>query len=170
MCRGWSYGPGAGTLASVRTLVALVLLGTLASACATQALTPANVAREPAGFMAVSFTRTFDPGFWTEGEHAYRLVITCPARSVGPPPVSFWVSEHTERVNTAYLRTDGPGRNPLSPADLSSVHRDDTTVAVVTLAGMNEADAEDARKVCDGTIVYDGLDPEPLEPSQPFSP
>jgi hypothetical protein len=170
VCRGWSYAPGAGTLASVRTLVALVLLGSLASGCAGQALTPANVAPEPAGFMAVSFTRTFDPGFWTEGEHAYRLVITCPARSVGPPPVSFFVSEHTERVDTAYLRTDGPGTSPFSPADLSSVHPDDTTVAIVTLAGMTESDAEDARNVCNGTIVYDGLDPEPLEPGRPFSP
>ncbi len=166
MCRGW----GAGTLASVRTLVALVFLGTLASGCASQALTPANVAPEPAGFMAVSFTRTFEPGFWTDGEHAYRLVITCPARSVGPPPVSFSVSAQSDRVDTAYLRTDGPGRSPLSPADLSSVHPDDTTVAVVTLAGMTQADAENARQVCNGTVVYDALDPEPLEPSHPFSP
>jgi hypothetical protein len=154
----------------VRTLAAFVLLGTLASGCAGGALTPANVAPEPAGFMAVSFTRTFDPGFWTEGEHAYRLVITCPARSVGPPPVTFRVSEQSERVEVAYLRTDGPGRSPLSPADLSSVHPDDTTVAVVTLAGMTEDDADNARDACAGTIVYDGLDPESLDPGEPFSP
>ncbi len=154
----------------MRKLVAIVFLGTLAAGCASEALTPANVAPQPAGFMAVSFTRTFEPGFWTEGEHAYRLVITCPARSVGPPPVSFAVSKDTERVDTAYLRPDGPGTSPLSPSDLSSVNPDDTTVAIVTLAGMTSTDAEDARNACTGTIVYDGLDPEPLEPSLPFSP
>jgi len=138
--------------------------------CGNGSLTPANVAAEPGGGLAISFSRAFPPDFWEPGGHAYRLVITCPSQSVGPPVVRFDVSTDAARAGTVYLRFDGTGRNLLSPADLASVHPDDTTIAVVTLAGMTESGAEEARAACEGTVVYDGLDPEPLEPGPPFSP
>ncbi len=150
--------------------VAVLALTLLVAACATRSLTPANVAPEPGGTLAVSFTRTFPPGFWSEGEHGYRLVVACPAQHVGPPVVRFTVSRDAPRAGTVYLRFDGPGRHLLSPADLTSVHPDDATVAVVTLAGMTQETAEDARSRCRGTVVYDGLDPDVLEPGVPFSP
>jgi hypothetical protein len=151
----------------VATLITLTLALT---ACGGRSLTPANVAPEPGGNLAVSFTRQFPPGFWSEGEHAYRMVITCPTQQVGPPVVRFTVSADAPRVDTVYLRFDGPGTNLLSPADLASVHPDDSTVAAVTLAGMTEEAANEAIARCHGTVVYDGLDPEPLEPGTPFSP
>ena len=151
------------------TLLAL-FVGVLAAGCGGESLSPANVAAAPGGTQAVSFTRTFPPGFWEEGEHAYRMVMVCPAQNVGPPVVRFEVSDDAPQVGTVYLRFDGPGRHVLSPADLPNVHPDDTTVAVVTLAGMTEAEAEGARTDCDGSVVYDGLDAEALEPGEPFSP
>ena len=154
----------------MRLLLPVVILTLALSACGSESLTPANVAAEPGGTFAVSFTRTFPPGFWEPGSHAYRMVITCPAQQVGPPVVRFEVSEEAPASGTVYLRFDGPGRHVLSPADLTAVNPDDTTVAVVTLAGMTEAAAEETREDCDGTVVYDGLDPESLEPGQPFTP
>lgn len=154
----------------MRPLLPVFVLAVVLSACGGGSLSPANVAAEPGGTFAVSFTRTFPPEFWEPGPHAYRLVITCPARQVGPPVVRFEVSEDAPSSGTVYLRFDGPGRSILSPADLAAVNPDDTTVAVVTLAGMNEIAAEEAREDCDGTVVYDGLDPESLEPGPPFSP
>lgn len=133
-------------------------------------MTPANVAPEPGGAAAVSFTRTFPPGHWTPGAHAYRLVVECPTQRVTPPIVRFEVSEEADEVGTVYLRFDGPGRHVLSPADLSAVHPNDTTVATMTLAGMTDTDAEEARTNCLATVIYDGLDPEPLEPGTPFRP
>jgi hypothetical protein len=154
----------------VRVRVAILIVASVVAGCGGESLSPANVAAEPGGTFAVSFTRTFPPGFWEEGEHAYRMVIICPAQSVGPPVVRFEVADDAQRVGTAYLRFDGPGRHLLSPADLSAVHPDDVTVAVVTLAGMTEAEAENARTDCSGTVVYDALDPEPLEAGELFSP
>ena len=148
----------------------LLALCVVLASCAGNPLTPANVAAEPGGDLAISFTRTFPARFWEPGGHAYRLVITCPSQSVGPPVVRFEVSTDAPRVGTVYLRIDGPGRSLLSPADLTSVHPDDTTIAVVTLAGMTVPGVEEARAECEGTVVYDGLDPEPLEPGTPFSP
>lgn len=152
----------------MRRVAVLLVLGSLVG-CASS-LSPVNVAREPGGTLAVSFTHTFPPGFWQEGEHAYRLVITCPTQHVGPPVASFTVSSDAPSLGTVYLRIDGPGSRLLSPSDVSRVHPDDTTVAVVTLAGMTESAAEEARSGCSGSIVYDGLDPETLEPGRVFSP
>ncbi|HSJ29131.1 MAG TPA: hypothetical protein VLB67_13065, partial [Acidimicrobiia bacterium] len=138
-----------------RVLVLLSLV--LALAGCGDSLTPANVAREPGGTLAVSFTRTFLPGFWEPGEHAYRLVITCPAQHVGPPVAGFTVSDQAPELGTVYLRIDGPGSRLLAPSDLGAVHPDDTTVAVITLAGLTENAAEDVRSDCSASIVYDGL-------------
>jgi hypothetical protein len=154
----------------VRARVAILIFAFAVAGCGGGALSPANVAAEPGGTLAVSFTRTFPPGFWEEGEHAYRIVIVCPAQNVGPPVVRFDVTDDAPQVGTVYLRFDGPGRHLLSPADLAAVHPDDTTVAVVTLAGMTAAGAEEARTECNGSVVYDGLDPETLDPGEPFSP
>ena len=154
----------------MRVRVVILIVAFAAAGCGGEALTPANVAPEPGGTLALSFTRTFPPGFWEEGEHAYRMVIVCPTQNVGPPVVRFEVSDDAPEVGTVYLRFDGPGRHLLSPADLSTVHPEDTTVAVVTLAGMTESDVAEARTGCDASIVYDGLDPEPLAPGDPFSP
>ncbi|MEX2422802.1 MAG: hypothetical protein WD990_02385 [Acidimicrobiia bacterium] len=154
----------------MRARFTILIVACFVVGCGADALSPANVAAAPGGTQAVSFTRTFPPGFWEEGDHAYRMVIVCPAQNVGPPVVRFTVSEDAPQVGTVYLRFDGPGRHLLSPADLPAVHPDDTTVAVVTLAGMTEADAEEARTDCDGSVIHDGLDPESLEPGGPFSP
>lgn len=154
----------------MRVRIAILIVAFVVAGCGGESLSPANVAAQPGGTQAVSFTRTFPPGFWEEGEHAYRMVIVCPAQNVGPPVVRFEVSDDAPQVGTAYLRFDGPGRHVLSPADLPAVHPADTTVAVVTLAGMTESDVEDARRDCDGSVVYDALDPETLEPGEAFSP
>lgn len=163
-------GPVPARLGVMRVRIPLLIGALVVAGCGGESLSPANVAAEPGGSFAVSFTRTFPPGFWAEGDHAYRMVIVCPAQNVGPPVVRFEVADDAERVETAYLRFDGPGRNLLAPADLPAVHPDDTTVAVVTLAGMTPAEAASARTDCTGTVVYDGLDPESLEPGEPFSP
>lgn len=118
----------------------------------------------------MSFTRSFPPDFWSPGDHAYRMVVVCPTQRIGPPVVRFVVDPDAPLLGTVYLRFDGPGRHLMAPADLGPVNPADTTVAVVTLAGMTEQDVEEARAECDASIVYDGLDPEPLEPGAPFSP
>lgn len=159
---------GGGTLGWMRGRGLLAMM--LVTACGGPGLSPANVASEPGGSLAVSFTRTFPAGTWTTGDHAYRLVIVCPTQRVGPPVVRFQVSEDAPRSDPVYLRVDGPGRNLLSPADLSAVHPDDVTVAVITVAGLTPADAEEARSECGASVVSDGGDPEPLEPGAPFSP
>lgn len=147
-----------------------VIVGLIVAGCAADGLSPANVAPEPGGTLAVSFTRTFPPGFWEPGEHGYRMVLVCPAQNLGPPVIRFQVTDDAPQHGTVYLRFDGPGRLPLSPADVPSVNPADTTVAVVTLAGMTQSDAEAASAGCTGSIVHDGSDAEPLEPGRPFSP
>ncbi|MDX1447814.1 MAG: hypothetical protein R3246_02025 [Acidimicrobiia bacterium] len=155
-----------------RVLIVLTSIGlaSVLTACSGPGLSPANVASEPGGTLAVAFTRTFEPGWWTPGDHAYRLVIVCPSQRVGPPVVRFEVSEDAPRADPVYLRFDGPGRSLLSPADLPAVHPEDVTVAAITIAGLTPEAAEDARTDCDASVVYDGLDPEPLDAGVPFSP
>jgi hypothetical protein len=104
------------------------------------------------------------------GDHAYRLVIECPTQRIGPPVARFAVSDTAPEAGTVYLRFDGPGRNLLSPADTPVINPADATIAVITLAGMTTTGAEDARSGCAASMVYDGLDPEILEPGSPFSP
>lgn len=133
-------------------------------------LSPANVASEPGGSLAVAFTRTFPPGAWSVGEHAYRLVIVCPSQRIGPPAVRFQVDTDAPRADPVYLRPDGPSRSMLAPASMSSVHPNDPSVAVVTVAGLSASAAEEARSECEASMIYDGLDPVPLEPGTPFSP
>lgn len=118
----------------------------------------------------MAFTHTFPPGTWTEGDHAYRLVIVCPSQRVGPPVVPFEVSPDAPRANPVYLRVDGPGTNLLSPADMAAVHPEDTTIAAVTVAGLTVQGAEAARTECEASIVVDGGDPLPLTAGSPFSP
>ncbi|MEX2279545.1 MAG: hypothetical protein WEA76_05595 [Acidimicrobiia bacterium] len=154
----------------MRAYLTILVLGAVLAGCGGGSLSPANVAPEPGGAVAVSFTRTFPPGFWAQGDHAYRLVVECPTQRFTPPIVRFEVSEEADEVGTAYLRFDGPGRRVLSPADLSAVHPEDTTVATLTVAGMTETDAEEALTDCRASVIYDGLDPEPLEPGAPFRP
>ncbi|HVR32712.1 MAG TPA: hypothetical protein VMS74_08380 [Acidimicrobiia bacterium] len=154
----------------MRMTFSTAVLAVLIGGCGSAPMSPANIASEPGGVLAVSFTRTFPAGFWELGAHAYRLVIVCPTQRVGPPVVRFEVSEDAARFGEVYLRFDGPGTSLLSPADLAAIHPADTTVAVVTLAGMTESDAEEARSECEATVVYDGREPDQLEPGTPFSP
>lgn len=147
---------------------ALTLLA-LVAACSS-GLSAAQVAGEPGGSLAVSFTRTFPPDFWEAGDHGYRLILECPSQRLAPPVMRFTADPAAATVGTTYLRFDGPSSAVLSPADLADVNPSDTTVAVLTLVGMTEAGAEDARQECTGTVIYDGLDPEPLEPGAVFSP
>lgn len=154
------------TLRCVRRLIPVIVLVTACS----PGLSPAPVAAEPGGTFAVSFSRAFPPGFWEPGDHAYRLVVECPSQRLAPPVVRFTVDPAAPSVGTSYLRFDGVSTTVLSPADLPGVNPSDATEAVVTLVGMSEVEADEARSGCSGTVIWDGLDPEPLDAGAVFSP
>lgn len=141
----------------------------LLAACGGR-LSVADVAESPAGTTAITYSKSYPPGTWTAGDHAYRIVLTCPDQDVPAPVVSFTVDEAAPSVGTVYLRGDGPHTSLMAAGPPVTVNPSDVSVVAVTLAGMSPEQAAAARTDCNGSVIRDGMDAEPLTPGDDFSP
>lgn len=158
-------------------IVAAVLV---LSACAEEEplrgidLPPASVPEQvELGGWAVSFSREFDPGFWTEGEHIYVLALVC--EPLGDPlstqPV-FLESSSAQQIfpQTIFVRLVGLSHGTLGPKTLNAINPLQPTKAVLTSIGADAHSAREAVETCQGAILIDGNDPLPLTPEEPFMP
>ena len=164
-----------------RTALLLAVVALAAAGCSSQEplegidLPPASVpeAIEPSSW-AVTFSHDFAPGTWSEGTHAYELALACEAILDEPTrtqPLFFDVLSRTEVFDQPiYLRVVGLSHFLMAPQTLITIDPEQPTKAALTIIGVSEVDAIQATQSCAGAVFYDGLDPVPLVPQQPFRP
>lgn len=155
--------------------VGLVLAG-----CASQPplkgvdLPPASIPDDldPAQW-AVGFSHDFGAGFWEEGPHAYQLFLDCPEveqARVDSEVVLFVASPDSPTYEEpVHLRIAGLSTTALGPSDVSIVNPEQTTIALVTVVGLSQAQV-DAVSRCAGEVFWDEGSSEPLRPGEPFQP
>lgn len=121
----------------------------------------------------VTFSHGFEAGFWPPGHHVYRLHLDCPdagAELVDTEPIGFTVNEVTPAVgDDIYLRLVGLSTSLTGPRNVINVGTEQTTVAAVTLLGLDSAGASAAQN-CSGSIEFDAGQRAELAPSSPVRP
>lgn len=164
----------------MRRLTALALAGALAlGACSTQEplagidLPPASLPVDfEGGGWAITFTRDFPPGFWTEGSHVYTMALVCDPildQPMRTDPV-FLDASSSEEVSAepVYVRLVGLSHLLLGPRTLNAINPAQPTTAALTVLGISSDGAQKARSSCAGAFFADGGDPMPLLPQEPF--
>jgi len=128
------------------------------------------------GTWAVSFSYEFPPGFWPEGLHRYGFYMDCPVMQQFNVPseyVDFTVTPETAAFDSpVYLRLGGLSTGALAPINLDSIHPDQATVAVVTVLGVSEDQAQQAGQTseCEVVIGWDAVNATTLNAAEPFRP
>ncbi len=158
----------------------LLGLGILLAACAGQAATPLPTAVPPSGptggDWAIGFVYEFPPSFWTEGEHRYAMVMSCPF--IGPDPVEVGWNVFTVDANaplaqsTVYLRAEGLTTevfNPAYPAG-QTINPAQRTTALLYAVGLSEEAVETAPETCEVLVLWDSAPVQPMTVQEPFRP
>ncbi len=122
---------------------------------------------------AVAFSHDFGPGFWDEGPHAYQLFLECPEveqAQVDSEVVLFAAgSDFPTYDEPVHLRIAGLSTTAMGPSDVSFVNPEQTTIALVTVVGLSQAEV-DAVAGCAGEVFWDEGSSAPLQPGEPFRP
>lgn len=122
---------------------------------------------------AVGFSHDFGPGFWDEGPHAYQLFLDCPEveqARVDSEVVLFAAGPDFPTYDEpVHLRIAGLSTTAMGPSDVSFVNPEQTTIALVTVAGLSQAEV-DAVSRCAGEVFWDEGSSAPLQPGEPFRP
>lgn len=131
------------------------------------------------GDWAVSFQRTFPPGYWPEGIHRYGYRLQC------APPIStlddfssewqeFQVSGASQPQageDVVFLRLNGISLQPFSPTLAEPViHPGQQTVAIIHLLGLTQEDAAQVASQCEVLIGWDEGALVSLTALEPFQP
>jgi hypothetical protein len=174
-----------------RVLISLVALGLAAcSAAIEEPPTPAAIptavpqvslptAIAPAeitGVWAISFQHTFPDNFWPIGQHEYGFFIDCPVLgqidSAGEYRVFQVTNAATRFDGPVYFRLAGLSTGILAPINVDGIHPEQSTIAVVTIIGVSEEQAQDAvgAEDCEVVFGWDGLAAENLVAGEPFQP
>ncbi len=155
-------------------------VGLLVAGCAAQPslegvdLPPASIPGDldPAQW-AVAFAHDFGPGFWEEGPHAYQLFLDCPeveeARADSEVILFAASSDSPTFDEPVHMRIGGLSTTALGPPDVSFVHPEQTTSALVTVVGLSQAQV-DAVSRCAGEVFWDEGSSARLRPGEPFRP
>jgi hypothetical protein len=164
--------------ARIRTLLLAVLL-VVAGCTAAEPLKgidlpPASVPEEiDPDQWAVAFSHRFDPGFWTEGPHVYRLSLDCPnaIEEKVLTGINFFgaAPDVPTHEGTVYLRPAGLSTTPLGATNVQSLSTGQETTALLTVIGLTRERAE-AATACSGEVEFDDGQSESLEPEEPFRP
>jgi len=125
---------------------------------------------------AISFEYQFPSNPWSVGMHEYTIENSCPNVDIdgtGTHSAShtqtFEVSESAAVLpGNAYLRISGLTDKPLDAQLLENIKPLQTTIAVWTLIGMTQAQAELAVTDCTVTVSWDGGTAKQLQPGLPF--
>jgi hypothetical protein len=125
---------------------------------------------------AISFEYQFPSNPWSVGMHEYTIENSCPNVDIdgtGTHSAShtqtFEVSESAAVLQgNAYLRISGLTDKPLDAQLLENIKPLQTTIAVWTLIGMTQEQAELAVTDCTVTVSWDGGTAKQLQPGLPF--
>ena len=128
------------------------------------------------GTWAVSFSYEFPAGFWLQGDHRYGFYMDCPVLQQFNVPseyTDFTVTLETTAFDSpVYLRLGGLSTGALAPINLDAIHPDQATVAVVTVLGVTEDQAQQADQTseCEIVIGWDTMNAQTLIAAEPFRP
>ena len=169
----------------MRCPLVLCLVGLILAACGPTAEvpTPLPTAVPPdvmpagdEGFWAISFKYEFPEETFGLGLHRYRLWIHCPVMSA-EDTVTDWLmfevsDEVLPRTEPVYLRLHGLSDAPFAVSYNNSqvIDPDRPVVAVVHLVGLSNQAASLAASGCEGIVLWDNGDRQPLSAGEPFQP
>jgi hypothetical protein len=167
-------------LASVLCLLALCLAACGATA---EAPTPLPTAVPPdvmpggeEEFWAISFKYEFPDETFELGSHRYRLWIHCPVVSAEDTVTAWLPFEVSDRVmpqkEPVYLRLQGLSDAPFVGAYKAGqvIDPDRPVTAIVHLVGLPSQAAALAASSCEGLVLWDNGDRQPLAAGEPFRP
>jgi hypothetical protein len=155
----------------MRRIVVALMVSVTACGGGVAGLPPAPHPEEfEGGPWAVEFSTDLTSGFWEVGAHRYQIWLDC--EPLGPRE---W-SQHNFESDTAtslydsevYVRFRGLSEHKTGPTAIKRINVDQETIAVVTVLGLEETQAERAAAECvaelrleDGTVIS-------MPPSAPF--
>jgi hypothetical protein len=123
---------------------------------------------------AVEFSSGFEPGFWEEGAHSYSLHLDCPValdEAIDTDLIQFESNSTVNLFSTPiYLRLVGLADNQTGPGNMSSINPEQLTIAIVTIIGIEEEDADAAADGCEGEIRFDDGGSATLAAGRPVRP
>ena len=128
------------------------------------------------GTWALSFSYEFPAGFWAEGNHRYGFYMDCPVLQQFNVPSEYRDFTVTQDIlpfdSPVYLRLGGLSSGALAPINLDAIHPDQATIAVVTVVGVTEEQAQQATRPgeCDMVIGWDNINAQTLVAAEPFRP
>lgn len=131
---------------------------------------PDNI--DPANW-AVAFSHDFGPGFWEEGPHAYQLFLDCDhvgeAQTESEVILFAAAPDVPSFDDPVRLRIGGLSTTAMGSADVRLVSTGQHTIALVTVVGLGEDEAEAASQ-CTGEVYWDAGESALLQPGDPFRP
>lgn len=162
-----------------RVFAFLAVLALLGSACSGPEplagidLPPAELPEDlEVGGWAITFTRDFEPGFWSEGAHSYTMALVCEPILDDPmraSPVFLEVTSSQQVFDEkVYLRIVGLSHLLLGPRTLNSINPQQPATAALTVLGVSASGAREAFETCTGAFFPDDGDPLPMTPEEPF--
>ncbi len=128
------------------------------------------------GSWAIPFVYEFPEGTWGVGFHRYALRVDCPILgeySIAGEWRDFVTDSTHATLNTpVFLRLGGLSTSTLGPPNIRAIHPDQFTVAIVTLIGVTEEQAQIAAESdnCIAMVSWDGINLAELEASAPYQP
>jgi len=166
----------------MKRLILILVIPLILGACGIQSTpipTPLPTAVPPSeplaegGDWAVSFDYEIPDQVWAEGVHRYRVQLHCPG--VIEDSTSEWVyfdvTEDATILSTpVYLRLQGLSTGVLAGQNLSAVHPEQKTIAVVTLVGLSETSSQLAIDNCICLFRWDNNLMQMLTPQESFIP
>ena len=149
------------SLTPTETVQPTVTLQPTATQTATATRQPTAVPATNVKNWVVAFEYRFPAGFWAVGDRSYTLAITCPNVEGGIGPASwtrsFAVNDGAPILPDAvYFRLAGPESRPLGGDPIREIHPNQTTIALIWLTEMSEADVRLATTDCVATVNWEG--------------
>jgi len=125
---------------------------------------------------AISYQHSMPTGFWSEGVHTYGFLMTCPFLGqieTGTEWQQLKVSDSAPLLpDPVYLRLSGQNTGPMNDIIVDAINPAQETIAVITIVGVSEDNANKAFNSPDCQVVmrWDSKGTEILEPLPPFQP
>ncbi len=169
----------------MRRLFVLCLMGLCLAACGSTPEVPTPLPTAvppdvmPAGdeeFWAISFKYEFPEKTFELGPHRYRLWVHCPVVSAEDTVTDWLLFEVSDEVlsqkDPVYLRLHGLSDTPFAVSYNANQVIDPgrPVIAVVHLVGLPSQAANLAASGCEGLVLWDNGDRQPLSAGEPFQP
>lgn len=125
---------------------------------------------------AISYQHPLPADFWSEGVHTYGFLMSCPflgQLEAGTEWLELRVSDSAPLLpDPVYLRLSGQSTGPTDDINVDTINPSQETIAVITIIGVSEDNANKAFNSPDCQVVmrWDSKGTEILKPLPPYQP